>query len=110
MGFLAKVFQKVKPKKKSKKHVTEVLSDEDEEGSILSVALEEQISQILDDEEIEDNSTEDEDNEYLINNNGDHGMRTAKKSKKKKSGKKTRKNGHKEDISITMSGCSLIFW
>ena len=64
MGFLGRVFQKVKPKKKSKKPVTEVQSDGDEnDDSILSVALEEQISQILDDkedQEIEDRSSEDE--------------------------------------------------
>lgn len=68
MGFLGRVFQKVKPKKKSKKPVTEVQSDGDEnDDSILSVALEEQISQILEDQEdqeVEDRSSEDEDDEY----------------------------------------------
>merc|ERR1712137_1003047 len=80
---------------------------------------------ILDEEEdpeVEDRSSEDEDDEYTtpyweknwINNDGDNGTRKSKKSKKQKgASKKTRKydeqRRRKEDISITMSGFSLIF-
>merc|ERR1712137_1329456 len=74
------------------------------------------------DQEVEDRSSEDEDDEYTtpyweknwINNDGDNGTRKSKKSKKQKgASKKTRKydeqRRRKEDISITMSGLSLIF-
>ena len=128
MGFLAKTFNKIKPKKKARKqnegNSTEVQSDGEEDGSILSVALEEQISQILDVEEDNENLPEDASNDYNdytsndyneqnpVYSDGDNKIRRAKN--KKGAIKKNRKNGRKpnrkEDISIAMSGVSLIFW
>ena len=124
MGFLAKAFKKITPKKKPKKQVAENSaevqsdgpSDGEEEGSILSVALEEQISQILDVEEDDENLTEDASNDYNDQNpvysDGDNKTRRVKNQKG--AIKKNRKNGRKphrnEDISIAMSGVSLIFW
>ena len=120
MGFLAKAFKKITPKKKSKKqnegNSTEVQSDGEEEGSILSVALEEQISQILDVEEDDENLTEDASNDYNeqnpVHSDGDNKIRRFKNQKGaiKKNRKVGRKPHHKEDISIAMSGVSLIFW
>merc|ERR1712131_162965 len=122
MGFLAKAFKKITPKKKPKKQVaensSEVQSDGEEEGSILSVALEEQISQILDVEEDDENLTEDASNDYNdyneqnpVYSDGDNKIRRAKNQKGaiKKNRKIGRKPHHKEDISIAMSGVSLIF-
>merc|ERR1712133_202211 len=120
MGFLAKAFKKITPKKKPKKqnegNSAEVQSD-GEEGSILSIALEEQISQILDVEEDDENLTEDASNDYSnyneqnpVYSDGHNKIRRAKIQKgaiKKK--KKGRKPHHKEDISIAMSGVSFIF-
>ena len=122
MGFMSKAFQKIKPKKTPKKEVVEnspeVQSDGDE-GSILSVALEEQISQILDVEEDDENLTEDASNDYSnyneqnpVYSDGDNKIRRVKNQKGaiKKNRKNGRKNQRKEDISIAMSGVSLIFW
>ena len=107
MGFMSKAFQKIKPKKKPKNEVAvenspEVQSDGDE-GSILSVALEEQISQILDNEEDEQNQ---------VFSDGDHTITRAKNQKGaiRKNRKNSRTNDSKDDISIAMSGVSLIFW
>ena len=120
MGFLAKAFKKITPKKKSKKqneeNSAEVQSDGEEEGSILSVALEEQISQILEVEEDNENLPEDASNDYNEQNpvysDGDNKIRRVKNQKGaiKKNRKNGRKNRSKEDISIAMSGVSLIFW
>ena len=128
MGFLAKAFKKITPKKKPNKQVAEnsaeVQSDGEEEGSILSVALEEQISQILDVEEDDENLTEDASNDYNdytsndyneqnpVYSDGDNKIRRVKHQKGaiKKNRKNGRKNRSKEDISIAMSGLSLIFW
>merc|ERR1712131_548775 len=119
MGFLAKAFKKITPKKKPKKQVaensTEVQSDGEEEGSILSIALEEQISQILDVEEDGENPTEDASNDYNEQNpvysDGDNKIRRVKNQKGaiRKNRKMSRKNRSKEDISIAMSGVSFIF-
>merc|ERR1712131_227767 len=119
MGFLAKAFKKITPKKKPKKQVaensSEVQSDGEEEGSILSVALEEQISQILDVEEDDENLIEDASNDYNEQNpvysDGDNKIRRVKNQKGaiRKNRKMSRKNRGKEDISIAMSGVSLIF-
>lgn len=104
MGFMSKAFQKIKPKKTPKKEVVEnspeVQSDGDE-GSILSVALEEQISQILD---------VDEDEQNPVFSDGDHKIRKNQKGAMRKSRKNSRTNRNKDDISIAMSGVSLIFW
>ena len=107
MGFMSKAFQKIKPKKTPKKEVVENspevqigLSDGDE-GSILSVALEEQISQILD---------VDEDEQNPVFSDGDHKIRKNQKGAMRKSRKNSRTNRNKDDISIAMSGVSLIFW
>ena len=122
MGFLAKAFKKITPKKKPKKqnegNSAEVQSD-GEEGSILSVALEEQISQILDVEEDDENLTEDASNDYSnyneqnpVYSDGDNKIRRVKNQKGaiRKNRKMSRKNRGKVDISIAMSGVSLIFW
>merc|ERR1712131_26199 len=118
MGFLAKAFKKITPKKKPKKqnegNSAEVQSD-GEEGSILSIALEEQISQILDVEEDDENLTEETSNDYNEQNpvyrDGDNKIRRVKNQKGaiRKNRKMSRKNRGKEDISIAMSGVSLIF-
>ena len=128
MGFLAKAFNKIKPKKKARKqnegNSAEVQSDGEEEGSILSVALEEQISQILDVEEDDENITEEASNDYEDYNSndyneqnpvfsdGDNKIRRAKNQKGaiRKNRKIGRKPHREEDISIAMSGVSLIFW
>ena len=132
MGFIAKAFNKIKPKKKARKQGGENSaevesdgpSDGEEEGSILSVALEEQISQILDVEEDNENLPEDASNDYNdytsndyneqypVYSDGDNKIRRAKNQKGaiKKNRKNGRKPNRKEDISIAMSGVSLIFW
>ena len=115
MGFLAKAFKKITPKKRSQKqnveNSAEVTSDGDEEGSILSVALEEQISQILDVEEENESVTEDEYNQQnSVYSDGDHIKRRAKNQKGAKTRKTGGKNRREEDISIAMSGFSLVFW
>jgi len=103
MGFMSKAFQKIKPKKKPKNEVAEnspeVQSDGDE-GSILSVALEEQISQILD---------VDEDEQNPVFSDGDHEIRKKQKGAMRKNRKNRRTNRNNDDISIAMSGVSLIF-
>merc|ERR1711946_57459 len=82
MGFMSKAFQKIKPKKKPKNEVAEnspeVQSDGDE-GSILSVALEEQISQILD---------VDEDEQNQVFSDGDHEIRKKTKRSNEEKQKK----------------------
>ena len=108
MGFMSKAFQKIKPKRFSKKEVAEnspEVQSDGEEGSILSVALEEQISQILDVDEDNDSNDPNE-----VFSDGDNKIRKNQKGAMRKNRKNSRKDRNKDDISIAMSGVSLIFW
>merc|ERR1719394_38220 len=71
MGFMSKAFQKIKPKRFSKKEVAE-------------------------------NSPE-------VFSDGDHKIRKNQKGAMRKNRKNSRKDRNKDDISIAMSGVSLIF-
>merc|ERR1712131_116074 len=115
---MGKITPKKKPKKQNEGNSTNVQSDGEQEGSILSVALEEQISQILDVEEDDENPTEDASNDYSnyneqnpVYSDGDNKIRRVKNQKGaiRKNRKIGRKHQRKEDISIAMSGVSLIF-